>query len=70
MTVGLGGVLAMIGALSATAVVEGPGAYPPIDVLHNFVYVNGLAVVALLLGFLFVAAVGVGRLAKRTAAEA
>ena len=56
--------------VSATAVVEGTGAYLPLEVLHNFVYVNGLAMLALLLGFLFIAAVGVGRLAKRTAAEA
>jgi hypothetical protein len=56
--------------VSATAVVEGTGAYPPLDVLHNFVYVNGLALLALLLGFLFIAAVGLGRLAKRTTTEA
>lgn len=67
---GLDAVRLIAFVVSATAVVEGTGAYPPIEVLHNFVYVSGLAMLALLLGFLFIAAVGVGRLAKRTATEA
>jgi hypothetical protein len=50
--------------VSATAVVEGIGAYPPLDVLHNIVYVNVVALLVLLLGFLFIAAVGVGRLLR------
>jgi hypothetical protein len=50
--------------VSATAVVEGIGAYPPLDVLHNIVYVNIVALLVLLLGFLFIAAVGVGRLLR------
>ena len=50
--------------VSATAVVEGAGAYPPLELLHNIVYVNVLALLVLLLGFLFIAAVGVGRLAR------
>lgn len=50
--------------VSATTVVEGVGAYPPVEVLHRMVYVNGLALLLLLLGFLFVAAVGVGRLVR------
>ena len=67
---GLDAVRLIAFVVSGTAVVEGIGAYPPLEVLHNFVYVNGLAMLALLLGFLFIAAVGFGRLAKRTAAEA
>lgn len=50
--------------VSATAVVEGIGAFPPLEVLHNIVYVNVLALLALLLGFLFIAVVGVGRLLR------
>lgn len=50
--------------VSATAVVEGVGAYPPLELLHNIVYVNVLALLVLLLGFLFIAAVGVGRLIR------
>ena len=55
--------------VSATAAVEGIGAYPPLETLHNVVYANVLALLVLLLGFLFIAAVGVGRLvqAARTA---
>lgn len=48
-------------AVSATAVVEGIGAYPPLELLHNLVYVNVLALLVLLLGLLFIAAVGVAR---------
>lgn len=51
--------------VSATAVVESIGAYPPLDALHNIVYANVLALLALLLGFLFIAAVGFGRLVRR-----
>ena len=47
--------------VSATAVVEGIGAYPPLEVLHNVVYVNVLSLLVLLLGLLFIAAVGVAR---------
>lgn len=54
--------------VTATAVVEGTGAYPPLEVLHNLVYVNVFALLALLLGFLFIAAVGVGRVVNRRAA--
>lgn len=68
--VGLDAVRLIALVVSATAVVEGTGAYPPLEVLHNFVYVNVFALLALLLGFLFIAAAGVGRVAKRTAAEA
>jgi hypothetical protein len=50
--------------VSATAVVEGVGAYPPFEVLHNIVYVNVIALLVLLLGFLFIAAVGVVRLVR------
>lgn len=50
--------------VSATAVVEGIGAYPPLDVLHNMVYVNMVALLVLLLGFLFIAGVGAGRLLR------
>jgi hypothetical protein len=51
--------------VSATAVVEGIGAYPPLELLHDVVFANVVALLALLLGFLFVAAVGVGRLVQR-----
>lgn len=67
---GLDAVRLIAFVVSATAVVEGTGAYPPLEVLHNFVYVNVLALLALLLGFLFISTVGLGRLAKRTSAEA
>jgi hypothetical protein len=46
--------------VSVTAVVEGVGAYPPLATLHDIVYANLWALLALLLGFIFVAAVGVG----------
>lgn len=61
---GLDAVRLIAFVVSATAVVEGIGAYPPLEVLHNLVYVNVLALLALLLGFLFVAAVGIGRLVR------
>jgi hypothetical protein len=50
--------------VGATAFVEGIGAYPPLEVLHDIVYANVLAVLVLLVGFLFVGAVGVGRLVQ------
>lgn len=55
--------------VSATAVVEGIGAYPPLEVLHNVVYVNVLALLVLLLGLLFIAAVGVARAVQLKRAE-
>ena len=55
--------------VSATAVVEGTGAYPPLEMLHNIVYVNVLALLVLLLGFLFIAAVGVWRLVRGAGAQ-
>ena len=55
--------------VSATAVVEGVGAYPPLEVLHNIVYVNVIALLVLLLGFLFIAAVGVVRLVRGAGAQ-
>ena len=67
---GLDAVRLIAFVVSATAVVEGTGAYQQLEMLHNFVYVNAFALLALLLGFLFIAAVGVGRLAKRTAVRA
>lgn len=54
--------------VSATAIVEGIGAYPPLEVLHNIMYVNLPALLILLLGFLFIAAVGVGRLIRGASA--
>ena len=61
---GLATVRLMAFVVSATAVVEGIGAYPPLEVLHNIVYANVLALLVLLLGFLFIAVVGVGRLVQ------
>lgn len=56
-------------AVSATAVVEGIGAYPPLELLHNIVFVNVLALLVLLLGLLFIAAVGVGHAIRLERAE-
>ena len=50
--------------VSATAVVEGTGAYPPLELLHNIVYLNVIALLVLLLSFLFVAGVGVAQLVR------
>lgn len=50
--------------VGATAVVEGVGAYPPLEALHGVVYANVVALLVLLGGFLFVAAVGVTRLIR------
>ena len=66
---GLDAVRLIAFAVSVTAVVEGAGAYPPLEVLHNIVYVNVLALLVLLLGFLFIAVVGVGRLVRGKAAS-
>ena len=56
---GLDAVRLIAFVVSATAVVEGIGAYPPLEMLHNIVYVNVLALLVLLLSFLFIATVGV-----------
>ncbi len=66
---GLDAVRLIAFVVSATAVVEGTGAYPPLEVLHNIVYVNVVALLVLLLGFLFIAAVGVGRLVRGAGAR-
>lgn len=66
---GLNAVRLIAFVVSATAVVEGIGAYPPLEVLHNIVYMNLLALFALLLAFLFTASVGVVRLLGRRGAE-
>lgn len=50
--------------VGATAVVEGVGAYPPLEALHGAVYANVVALLVLLGGLLFVAAVGVTRLTR------
>jgi hypothetical protein len=55
-------------AASATAIVEGIGAYPPLELLHNIVWANVMALLLLLLGFLFISAVGVGRYIRRESA--
>ena len=55
--------------VGATAVVEGIGGYLPLEMLHNIVYVNVVALLVLLLGFLFIAAVGVGRLVRGEGAQ-
>lgn len=39
------------------------------NLLGNIVFANGLALLVLLLGFLFIAAVGVGRLVRGESAE-
>jgi hypothetical protein len=66
---GLDAVRLITFVVSATAVVEGTGAYPPLDALHNIVYANVLALLILLLGFLFIAAVGVWRLVRGAGAQ-
>jgi len=66
---GLDAVRLIAFVVSATAVVEGIGAYPPLELLHNIVYVSVLALLGLLLGFLFIAAVGIGRLIRREGAR-
>lgn len=45
-------------AVSATAFVEGIGAYPPLALLHEVVRGNIAATIALILSFVFVAGVG------------
>lgn len=51
--------------VSATAVVGGIGASAPLELLHDIVdYANVVALLILLLGFLFIAGVGVGRLVR------
>lgn len=56
--------------VGATAVVEGVGAYPPLEALHGVVYANVVALLVLLGGLLFVAAVGVTRLIRGDPASA
>lgn len=59
-------------AVSGTSVVEGIGAYPPLEMLHNdfIFYLNVLALLVLLLGLLFIAAVGVARAVRSETREA
>ena len=66
---GLDAVRLIAFVVSASAAVEGVGAYPPLEVLHNIVYANVVALLVLLLGFLFIAAVGVGRLVRGAGAQ-
>ena len=65
----LGAVRLVAFVVSATAGVEGIGAYPPLEALHNIVYANLVALLALLLGFLFIAALGLGRLVRGARAQ-
>lgn len=66
---GLDAVRLIAFVVSGTALVEGIGAYLPLEVLHNIVYVNVIALLVLLLAFLFTAAVGVVRLVRGAGAR-
>jgi hypothetical protein len=66
---GLDAVRVIAFVVSASAAVEGAGAYPPLEMLHNIVYVNVLALLVLLLGFLFIAGVGVAQLVRGAGAQ-